>query len=72
MGWVSGREEVGRWEGEGGEGGGEGGWVKDASRHSQLSCACAQWARQITTAALTIQQGEQMSSGTVCHHRPPK
>jgi len=29
---------------------------------------CAQWARQMATAALTIPQGEQMSSGTVWDH----
>jgi len=46
----------------------EGGWVNDASRHSQPSCVHSE-ARQIATAALTIPQGEQTSSGTAWDHR---
>ena len=38
---------------------------------TQATKLCAQWARQMATAALTIPRGEQTSSGTAWDHRPP-
>jgi len=42
--------------------GGEGGWVNDVLRHRRPSCA--QWARQMATAALTIPQAMWAYNGT--------
>jgi len=38
---------------------------------TQATKLCAQWARQMATAALTIPRGEQTLSGTVWDHRLP-
>jgi len=38
---------------------------------TQATKLCAQWARQMAIAALTIPRGEQTSSGTVWDHRLP-
>jgi len=48
----------------GGEGGG-------GCSQTQVTKLCAQWARQMATAALTIPRGERTSSGIVWDYRLP-
>jgi len=51
--------------------GGWGGWAGLKCPQTQVTKLCAQWARQMATATLTIPRGQQALSGTVWEYMPP-